>query len=204
MPRARRAARRCRALPLSNVRVLVHPGPYVEALNAGLEAATGAFVVIHGADDRSHPQRLARQVAYLKAHPEIGVLASATGTLDAKLAVAPRGRPRRRRAVLDARGHRGAAAQRPVLRSWIGDRAPRRRPPGGRLSAPRRLTARSRSLAAPDAPGAFREAADAPLPAPAARLAGPRAVSARGANQLSAASRRARRASASRCRRRAR
>jgi len=75
-----------RALPLSNVRVLAHPGPYVEALNAGLEAATGAFVVIHGADDRSHPQRLARQVAYLKAHPEIGVLASATGALDAKLA----------------------------------------------------------------------------------------------------------------------
>jgi len=68
------------------VRVLAHPGPYVEALNAGLEAATGAFVVIHGADDRSHPQRLARQVAYLKAHPEIGVLASATGALDAKLA----------------------------------------------------------------------------------------------------------------------
>ena len=77
-----------RALPLSNVRVLAHPGPYVEALNAGLEAATGAFVVIHGADDRSHPQRLARQVAYLKAHPEIGVLASATGTLDTKLAAA--------------------------------------------------------------------------------------------------------------------
>ena len=76
-----------RALPLSNVRVLAHPGPYVEALNAGLEAATGAFVVIHGADDRSHPQRLARQVAYLNAHPEIGVLASATGTLDTKLAV---------------------------------------------------------------------------------------------------------------------
>jgi Glycosyl transferase family 2 len=76
-----------RALPLSNVRVLLHPGPYVEALNAGLEAATGTFVVIHGADDRSHPQRLARQIAYLKAHPEIGVLASATGTLDTKLVV---------------------------------------------------------------------------------------------------------------------
>ena len=91
-----------RALPLSNVRVLVHPGPYVEALNAGLEAATGAFVVIHGADDRSHPQRLARQVAYLKAHPEIGVLASATGTLDTKLAVRHDDGARRRRAVLDA------------------------------------------------------------------------------------------------------
>lgn len=79
-------AARCeslRALPLSNVRVLVHPGPYVDALNAGIEAATGAFVVIHGADDRSHPQRFARQVAYLRTHPDIGVLASATGTVDA-------------------------------------------------------------------------------------------------------------------------
>jgi len=75
-----------RALPLSNMRVLVHPGPYVEALNAGLETATGRYIVIHGADDRSHPQRLARQVAYLKAHPEIGVLASATGVLDTKSA----------------------------------------------------------------------------------------------------------------------
>ncbi len=78
-----------RRLPLSNVRVLAHPGPYVEALNAGIEAATGTFVVIHGADDRSHPQRLARQVAYLHAHPEIGVLASATGTVDAARAAAP-------------------------------------------------------------------------------------------------------------------
>ena len=78
-------AARCeplRALPLSNVRVLLHAGSYVDALNAGIEAATGAFIVIHGADDRSHPQRFARQVAYLRAHPEIAVLASATGTLD--------------------------------------------------------------------------------------------------------------------------
>jgi hypothetical protein len=78
-------AGRCEALrrmPMSNVRVLAHPGPYVEALNAGLDAATGTFIVIHGADDRSHPQRLARQVAYLHAHPEIGVLASAVGDID--------------------------------------------------------------------------------------------------------------------------
>jgi hypothetical protein len=70
-----------RRLPISNVRVLLHHGPYVDALNAGLDAATGAFVVVHGADDRSHPQRFARQVAYLYAHPEIGVLASAAGAL---------------------------------------------------------------------------------------------------------------------------
>ena len=78
-------AGRCEALrrlPISNVRVLTHPGPYIDALNAGLEAATGTFVVVHGADDRSHPQRLARQVAYLHAHPEIGVLASAAGDVD--------------------------------------------------------------------------------------------------------------------------
>jgi hypothetical protein len=68
-----------RALPISNVRVLAHGGAYVDALNAALEAATGMFVVVHGADDRSHPQRLARQVAYLQTHPEIGVLASAVG-----------------------------------------------------------------------------------------------------------------------------
>jgi len=71
-----------RALPLSNVRIMGHPGPFVDALNAGVEAATGAYLVVHGADHRSHPQRLARQVAYLRAHPEIGVLASATGSVD--------------------------------------------------------------------------------------------------------------------------
>jgi hypothetical protein len=81
---AARAAR-CeplRALPLSNIRVIAHPGPYVDALNAAVEAATGAYLIVHGAEDRSHPQRLARQVAYLHAHPDVGVLASAAGTLD--------------------------------------------------------------------------------------------------------------------------
>jgi glycosyltransferase involved in cell wall biosynthesis len=87
-------AGRCEALrrlPISNVRVLAHAGPYVDALNAGLEAATGAFVVVHGADDRSHPQRLARQVAYLHAHPEFAVLASATGAVDPAQAGRPDG-----------------------------------------------------------------------------------------------------------------
>jgi hypothetical protein len=86
-------AARCeplRALPFSNVRIQQHAGPYVEALNGGIEAATGTYVVIHGADDRSHPQRLARQVAYLRAHPEIGVLASATGTVGASRLTADR------------------------------------------------------------------------------------------------------------------
>ena len=146
------------------------PGPYVEALNAGLEAATGAFVVIHGADDRSHPQRLARQVAYLKAHPEIGVLASATGTLDARLAAGRRDdgaaddAPSWTPEAIEVRlrsgpcfDHGSAIARRADVRA------------GRRLPAPRRLAARSRSLAPPDAAGALRQAADAPLPAPARR-----------------------------------
>ena len=77
-------AARCeplRALPRSNLRFVLHDGPFTDALNAGVAAATGAYVVCHGADDRSHPQRLVRQLAYLQAHPEIGVVATASGML---------------------------------------------------------------------------------------------------------------------------
>jgi glycosyl transferase family 2 len=70
-----------RALPLSNVR-FAEARSFVEALNVGLEAATGAWLVCHGADDLSHPQRLARQLAYLHAHPDVGVLATAIGLID--------------------------------------------------------------------------------------------------------------------------
>jgi hypothetical protein len=78
---ARRAAR-CeplKAVPRSNLRFLQHAGTLADALNAGIDAAGGAFVICHGADDVSHPQRVARQIAYLTAHPEIGVLATASG-----------------------------------------------------------------------------------------------------------------------------
>lgn len=40
------------------------------ALNSGLEVATGEFIARHDADDISTPDRFARQVAYLKHHPE--------------------------------------------------------------------------------------------------------------------------------------
>lgn len=77
-------AARCepiKALPRSNLRFLQHGGTFADALNAGLDAASGAFAICHGADDVSHPQRVARQVAYLLAHPEIGVLATACGVV---------------------------------------------------------------------------------------------------------------------------
>ena len=46
----------------------------VEALNAGLEACRAPYVARMDSDDRCHPERLTRQVAYLKAHPEIDLV----------------------------------------------------------------------------------------------------------------------------------
>ena len=103
-------AARCeplRALPRSNIRFLAQSGSIAEALNAGLEAATGAYVVCHGADDLSHPQRLARQIAYLQAHPDIGVLATAAIVVD------DHGRP------IDATRREEAAADDP--QTWTAD-----------------------------------------------------------------------------------
>ena len=48
------------------------------ALNTGLANAKGKFIARMDADDISHPERLAQQVAYLEAHAEIGVLGTRT------------------------------------------------------------------------------------------------------------------------------
>lgn len=44
------------------------------ALNAGLTHAQGQYIARMDADDIAHPDRLQRQLEYLQAHPEIGVL----------------------------------------------------------------------------------------------------------------------------------
>lgn len=43
-------------------------------LNAGLQAATGKYVARIDADDIALPMRIEKQVAYLEAHPEIGIV----------------------------------------------------------------------------------------------------------------------------------
>ena len=48
------------------------------ALNTGLKHATTPLIARMDADDIAHPERLARQVAYMNAHPEIGVLGTRT------------------------------------------------------------------------------------------------------------------------------
>ncbi|MFZ1694425.1 MAG: glycosyltransferase [Flavobacteriales bacterium] len=48
------------------------------ALNTGLAQASGKYIARMDADDVSHPERLVKQVAYLDAHPEVGVLGTRT------------------------------------------------------------------------------------------------------------------------------
>jgi glycosyltransferase involved in cell wall biosynthesis len=46
----------------------------VPSLNAGLDACNSPYVARMDADDWSHPERMSHQVAYLEAHPEVGVV----------------------------------------------------------------------------------------------------------------------------------
>lgn len=71
-----------RAIDDDRVRLLECGRDLAEAMNVGLEAATGGLIALHGADDLSHPHRIARQVAYLQAHEDIAVVATATAVVD--------------------------------------------------------------------------------------------------------------------------
>jgi glycosyltransferase involved in cell wall biosynthesis len=60
------------------LRVLATGGVGIaEALNRGLAVARAPFIARHDADDVSHPDRFARQVAYLDVHADVDVVASA-------------------------------------------------------------------------------------------------------------------------------
>jgi glycosyltransferase involved in cell wall biosynthesis len=48
------------------------------ALNTGLRHTTAPLIARMDADDIAHPERLAQQVTYMEAHPEIGVLGTRT------------------------------------------------------------------------------------------------------------------------------
>lgn len=61
------------------IRVITEPAIGIaHALNTGLQHAQGRYIARMDADDVSHPERLAKQAAYLDAHPEIGVLGTCT------------------------------------------------------------------------------------------------------------------------------
>lgn len=56
----------------------LHPG----GINAGLRECRGEFVALMDHDDVSHPTRLARQLAFLKEHPETDAVACLEGEID--------------------------------------------------------------------------------------------------------------------------
>ncbi|TRZ87059.1 glycosyltransferase [bacterium] len=59
------------------------------ALNRALQVARGDYLAILDQDDLAYPERLARQVAFLDTHPEVGVIGAQVLILD------PNGRPLR-------------------------------------------------------------------------------------------------------------
>ncbi len=65
------------------VRHLTSPTPgLASALNTGLAAARGRYIARQDADDWSAPERLARQVAWLEARPDVDVLATTAAFVD--------------------------------------------------------------------------------------------------------------------------
>lgn len=69
----------------SRVRVIAPAGQgFVVAVSAGIAAAEGDWIARMDADDRSHPDRLARQMAYLQAHAEVDVLGTSVRVIDAE------------------------------------------------------------------------------------------------------------------------
>jgi glycosyltransferase involved in cell wall biosynthesis len=69
--------RRLRRWARQDKRVLALDRPHgglVDALQAGAAACRAPLVARMDADDRSHPDRLARQVAYLEEHPDVAVV----------------------------------------------------------------------------------------------------------------------------------
>lgn len=63
----------------ARIRIIEEPTVGIaHALNTGLQHTCAALIARMDADDIAHPERLARQVAYMEAHPEIGVLGTRT------------------------------------------------------------------------------------------------------------------------------
>ncbi|HEX2616583.1 MAG TPA: glycosyltransferase [Flavobacteriales bacterium] len=63
----------------ARVRVIHEPRTGIaHALNTGLAQARSPLIARMDADDVAHPERLAKQLAYMHAHPEVGVLGTRT------------------------------------------------------------------------------------------------------------------------------
>jgi len=61
----------------SRIRVVRQPhAGVIQASNNGMQYCSAPYIARMDADDRAHPERLARQAAFLDAHPEAGLVSS--------------------------------------------------------------------------------------------------------------------------------
>ncbi|RZJ85954.1 MAG: glycosyltransferase family 2 protein, partial [Hymenobacter sp.] len=58
-------------------------------MNEGIDRARGRYILRMDGDDIAHPERIAKQVAYMEAHPEVGLCGSAVRYIGASEAVVP-------------------------------------------------------------------------------------------------------------------
>ena len=79
-----RARLEARAARDARVRVVVNEGNLglIETLNRSVAGARGGFVARMDADDLCLPERIARQMAHLAAHPDVGVVGTGAWTVD--------------------------------------------------------------------------------------------------------------------------
>ena len=68
----------------AHLRVLTNPTPQglTISLNKALDQAEGTYIARADADDLYHPERLAKQVTYLEAHPDVVLLSSQRVDID--------------------------------------------------------------------------------------------------------------------------
>lgn len=70
-------------VPDPRIRLITNPSNLglVATLNQGLELARGSHIARMDSDDVAHPERLARQLSYMQAHPDIAILGTWSRTI---------------------------------------------------------------------------------------------------------------------------
>jgi glycosyltransferase involved in cell wall biosynthesis len=111
-------------------RIRLVPQPHrglTRSLNHALALASAPLVARLDADDRAHPERLARQLAFLDAHPEVGLLGTGARVVDERDREVERIVP----PTTDAELRRALIARNPFIHSSVMMRAALVRDLGG-------------------------------------------------------------------------